>query len=499
MDMLSVRKVLAVVTFLFFVIEPSAQAEAPFNGVTKGAFAVSPTGAATYTIPIEVPPGIAGLQPELALSYNSQGGNGLLGMGWSLSGLSAITRCPKTYAQDGVKVGVKLDSTDRYCLNGQRLVVVNGLPYGANGAEYRTEIDSFAKITSYGTGENNDGPDHFIVQTKAGRIIEFGNTPDSNVNVTIQSNGQLRTLLWAANKISDTVGNELTISYIEEADIGHFRVSRIDYGNGNLSVRFEYPRDLDITSVRIGSITGYLAGAKYSTPTLLSNVKTYVGGSVVHDYHLEYNGNPTSDRFQSFITKISECIHPDNCKISSEFEWNSKSFGFVNLNGAIAESLVTGNFGTHWAYSRLTNDIDGDGIADLIWSYSGDLGLRAYTSIGKGDGTFYPATGGSLYTGNFGTYDAYSRTMGDVDGDGLLDLIWIYTGNLGVRVYTSIGKGDGAFEQATGGSLHTGNFGEYTAYSKMANDINGDGVADVVLSYSGDLGLRAYTSIGKGD
>jgi len=223
---LAIRKFLLLVAIPISLFSLSAQAETPFYGAVKGSFSASPSGAATYTIPIDVPPGIAGLQPGLALAYNSQGGNGLLGMGWSLAGLSAITRCPKTYAQDGVKEGVKLDATDRYCLGGQRLVVVNGLPYGASGAEYRTEVESFSRITSYGAAA--DGPGYFVVETKSGRTIEFGNTADSNVNVTIQSSGQLRTLLWAANKISDTVGNELTISYIEEASIGHHRVSRIE-------------------------------------------------------------------------------------------------------------------------------------------------------------------------------------------------------------------------------------------------------------------------------
>jgi hypothetical protein len=46
----------------------------------------------------------------------------LLGVGFGLGGLSAIHRCSKTIAIDGVKGGVNYDDNDRYCLDGQRLI-----------------------------------------------------------------------------------------------------------------------------------------------------------------------------------------------------------------------------------------------------------------------------------------------------------------------------------------------------------------------------------------
>src|ERR1700743_2142498 len=91
-----------------------------------GQFAVNSTGGATYTIPIVIPPGTAGMTPSLSLVYSSQSGDGLLGFGWSLSGLPAITRCPRTVAQDGVHGGVNYDNNDRFCLDGKRLMVISG-------------------------------------------------------------------------------------------------------------------------------------------------------------------------------------------------------------------------------------------------------------------------------------------------------------------------------------------------------------------------------------
>jgi Salmonella virulence plasmid 65kDa B protein len=131
-----------------------------------GQFAVNQTGAATYTIPIALPPGTAGVAPSLSLEYNSQGTNGLLGMGWTLGGLPSIGRCPRTMAQDGAVGGVNFDANDRFCMDGQRLVVVSGT-YGADGAVYRTEVDTFSKIISHGTAGN--GPAGFEVHTKSGR------------------------------------------------------------------------------------------------------------------------------------------------------------------------------------------------------------------------------------------------------------------------------------------------------------------------------------------
>src|SRR4029453_6583287 len=119
-------------------IPNASQAQATAAGSTPGSFRVTESGAGEYRIPIQVPPGIAGMEPKLALVYNSQAGNGELGIGWSLEGLSAIPRCARKGGQGGGARGINYDGNDRYCLDGQRLVAIAG-PYGGVGTEYRTE------------------------------------------------------------------------------------------------------------------------------------------------------------------------------------------------------------------------------------------------------------------------------------------------------------------------------------------------------------------------
>src|SRR5688572_25651581 len=123
------------------------------HGRTVGSFSVSPTGAATYSIPIWTPPGPNGVTPSLSLSYSSQGGNGLGGVGWNLNATFAIERCSRTKHQDGDAGAIELSMNDRFCISGNRLRLGGGT-YGAANSVYFTEIADYSRITAYGSAGN---------------------------------------------------------------------------------------------------------------------------------------------------------------------------------------------------------------------------------------------------------------------------------------------------------------------------------------------------------
>lgn len=269
-----------------------------------GSFDVDGRGAAAYSIPITVPPGTAGMVPALTLDYSSQSGNGLEGVGWSLTGLPSIGRCPQTVAQDGFRSYVTYDiyfqygAADRYCLDGQRLIVINGGTYGADGSEYRTELEGFSKILAHGA--TGTGPIWFEVHTKSGQIMEFGHSADSQLVIPMSdpafSFTGITTLVrgWAVNKISDTKGNYLTVTYQNDAANGQSHPTRIDYTGNDAaglsaynSVRFSY-------AVRPDIVPQYQANDIFQTTVRLSDISVYSGATLVRDYKLGYGMSPST-------------------------------------------------------------------------------------------------------------------------------------------------------------------------------------------------------------
>lgn len=85
-------------------------------GSIKGNFQVSFTGAATYLIPIRVSPGTGGMQPALSIDYNSQSSQSIVGKGWTIGGISQISRGAKNLLNDGLVSGINLDKSDACCI-----------------------------------------------------------------------------------------------------------------------------------------------------------------------------------------------------------------------------------------------------------------------------------------------------------------------------------------------------------------------------------------------
>lgn len=341
-------------------------------GTLPGDVTVTNRGSAVYSIPIQTVPGVAGMNPDLSLVYNSQGGNGLLGQGWSLSGLSVITRVPTTdflesgstegaYTSSNFKVyPVNFDGMDRFALDGKRLMMVSGSTYGANGTEYRTEIDSFSRIKA--VGSVNGGPQYFTVETKSGLKLTFGNTTDSRIDVQAYDAASqttvTRTMTWAVNKIEDTLGNAITVSYTKSN--GSFRPTLIEYakdGTFECQVTFSYA-----TNTSADQSPLYVGGAELKNQNRLTAIQCKEDGALIREYKLAYETSPATGK--SRLTTVT--LHAGGNNIPQTlFDYQDRGQSSEFTNGG------TGNFG-NWNGSdgspnlTLTGDINGDGFKDII-------------------------------------------------------------------------------------------------------------------------------------
>ena len=130
-----------------------------------------------------------------------------MGKGWNISGLSAISRGGKTFYHDNKNEKIKFDDTDHFISDGMTLIPVNG-NNGAEGTEYRTEIESYVRF--YSRGRIGNSPERFEAQMKDGSIVEYGSSPNSRFNAASRT----EPLSWNISKITDEFGNYMTFTFI---------------------------------------------------------------------------------------------------------------------------------------------------------------------------------------------------------------------------------------------------------------------------------------------
>jgi hypothetical protein len=326
-------------------------------GKSEGDFAVSASGTGSYRIPIFTPPGTHGMTPELALVYGHSDTSTLLGVGWGISGLSSIARCQGTWAQDGSPRAIFNDLTDRYCLDGNRLRLASGT-YGVAGSTYRTEIETFARVTASGSAGN--GPASFTVEQKSGLIYEYGVTADSR----IESAGQATARAWALSKIRDRVGNAITFTYTEDATNGSYRISSVQYtSNPGQGLAAAYQVGFVYETKPTNEIdSGYLAGSLIKQITRLDRIDVTYNSALVRRHELTYEG-ALSSTSRSRLASVQECAgSPLDCLAATTFAYQNGTNGLAGETSS-GTSVTTGA-------SALPLDINGDGRTDYVYSSS---------------------------------------------------------------------------------------------------------------------------------
>jgi len=440
----------------------SSVAHATAAGTTAGRFAVTPSGAAAYTIPIWAPPGPNHLQPSIALTYNSRGGNGYVGVGWGVSGISAIYRCNRTIAQDSAAAPVTLTSADGYCMDGQRLRLTGGT-YGAAGSTYQTEIANFVNVAAYGTAGN--GPAYWIATDSAGRKFSYGQGGTTSNAAVPASGTNFTDVSWQLNQVTDPAGNTMTVTYSTanaNAQVVPKCISWVPVTWGSTS--YNYTMTFSYTAN--GSVHGYLDGVAVNNTNVLSSIAIAYQGTPVKTYYLTYSNSSTATG-RYLLTQVQECAGTgtSNCLAPTTAAYQAGSAG---VGSAVALSGASGTV-VSTAY-----DFNGDGRNDLLIRTS--TGTMVAFGGNTGYGTPVAVTG--ITSG--------AALVGDIDGSGTDSLLW---NNGGTWYYykwngsSFVGASTGVAMLATSGSTFA--------------DVNGDGRADIIQAQSdGYVHVRLNTSAG---
>lgn len=451
----------------------AADAAPSAAALRRGAFAVDASGQATYRIDIDVPPGIAGAQPSLALSYGHGQPNGVLGVGWGLAGQSAITRVKATYAVDGFNGSVAYDARDRFALDGQRLVNVEGA-YGAPGSIYHTELETWSYVRA--GAAVHDG---FTVVTKTGEKREYGTTADSR----ILAGDAVR--VWALSATTDLNGNRVEYAYTLDpgatgVGAGAYYLDHISYGGRagvlapNRFVRFAYERRPD-------PILDPVGGQRVEMLYRLTKIVVALDDAVVRTYAIRYGTSRATG--VSRIEAVTESGGDEPSSLpATTFAWQDSETRGFEVGPPIALDQHLGS-----APDVRAIDVTGSGRTDLVqlWTdASREMHATVYLATTDTDGRPSFKRRGTGPLGSFG--DRCEILAADVDGDGRTELVAAYAsrardGTLELTLATFAFDGT---RFAPGQVFATGDaWGKQPRFFAM--DMSGDGRTDIVVASAG--------------
>jgi RHS repeat-associated protein len=475
-------------------------------GALEGGFTAQPSGTATYNVSLVTPPGRGGMAPQLSLSYSSQGGNGQLGIGWSLNGLSAIARCPHSLNIEGDLRPVKIDANDAFCLNGSRLIQVRDTSAGAIPAsdyvpnfagsativgEYRTEIESYQRVVAYDVGNtSSNGPEYFVVWSKDGKITEYGRTDDARIVAKNKEGNVIKNgaaINWLITRVWDTNGNYVWYKYFTDEP----RVAEIWYTG--FSSTYENLTSDSLFSAKVSFVyesrtdtnDGYLAGAYSKQTQRLKQINIGSSQASVGDYtryKIAYDNLGAGGR--SRIVSLTQCAVDavasggEVCKVPTSFTWSTRATP-TSSNPGLAAEIDTGVDAAYVSKGTKVLDINADGKPDLLYVKSNKWHYRLGTGTSFGAETvaqrYHPSTAtySDLSWGQ--DYDEYAIVT-DYNLDGLPDLMV----DDGPHYSFLLSRGDGSFELKNEGP--TWGYNNKDAWPPLYKvmDINGDGYMDFV-------------------
>ncbi|MCU8471158.1 FG-GAP-like repeat-containing protein [Vibrio vulnificus] len=382
-------------TLLLLTVNSLISQASTFNaGIEEQGFAsVGLNGEAQYYYPVHLPPGVNGLTPDLNIKYSSNNTYGIIGHGWTISGISSITRCKASIHVDGKNGSITGTESDKFCLDGMRLVNVSG-EYGKTGSEYRTLTDNYNRVIF-----NND--EFIIFSPKGEKLVYKGSDTTKN-----------NSLYWHLSSITDISGNSITYEYEQSGVFGEIPLYLRSITYNDFIISFKYQK-------RHNSSLDFIAGHPLKrTLRLWSIIVSDIRGSSFSQ--TEFNYVPNSDLLTNIqVSRIGNNGNLVNLEAFS-FEWKN-----VRDNGFSAKHTVSSDSALNkhdFFVDYQLHDINGDGYDDLVQVEDRKLWVHFST----GNGSFASKTPFSFSRkNNDGGHTDYRFV--DINNDGKTDIVKRYS------------------------------------------------------------------------
>ena len=332
-------------------------------GSLGGTVSVGTMGGLNYTIPIDLPKGINGMQPNVSINYNNQGGNGLLGWCWDLSAFSSITRTGQTLYHDGQMTGVDFTKNDRFLLDGQRLIVVSG-SYGEMLSEYKTENDCMSAVCLL-PDPQLPNKSYFLVVDRSGNILEY--------KETLVSPDESKEIMWMLSKVTDRYGNSMVYHYVKNNVTGESRLDNIEYTlNEEQGVEAQFQVKFDYISDRLDYELYYVGGCQLLHRDRLESIKVTQKSSnqPLSLYEFEYIEEIHEHNFSNFNNhrnRIYYILSKVKCKVynvDGSFEQIFTEIKGDDTNPSAVDQYQVSNSDILVDFPFM-GDFNGDGYTDL--------------------------------------------------------------------------------------------------------------------------------------
>ncbi|MBI3785097.1 MAG: VCBS repeat-containing protein [Deltaproteobacteria bacterium] len=339
----------------------------PFSGLALAPEANLFAGAATTSIPIEVPPGRKGSTPRLALTYSSHGGPSAYGYGWDLP-LGRIQRTTK----HGVLPCSNSPLLNEFVVVLPEATVECTLDPATNLCRPAVE-ESFLRI------EFVPGDNHWEVHDRSGVRYAFGENQASRTPVY----PDCTTFAWSLTTIEDPNSNRINMWYENDSHVIYPQT--IQYGGtSSLAHRFEISFEWEDRAPEdriLNSLNGFPAQVKRRLRRI--EVRYPIGGRRVRWYGFHYAGDRQAR--QTLLSAVT--LYDDNDQALSRADGLPASTTFTYHQG----SPANGRFGfavvpQSLSRPKLRAPRNGGAASEILRWHDRDDGQRRDVLDMNGDG-----------------------------------------------------------------------------------------------------------------